>query len=83
MRGAAGRRDLGIDPALVTCDIDNVASRKVIEANRGRLWQASDGKMRFWVPTRQADDSAANASTASESAGRTALSAREDLHAVC
>lgn len=27
----AARR--GIDPALVTCDVDNVASRKVIEAN--------------------------------------------------
>jgi len=42
---------MGIDPALVTCDIDNVASRKVIEGNGGRLWQAGDGKLRFWLPT--------------------------------
>jgi len=42
---------LGIDPALVTCDVDNRASRNVIERNGGRLWQADDGKLRFWVPT--------------------------------
>jgi len=28
---------LGIDPALITCDVDNVGSRKVIEACGGRL----------------------------------------------
>ena len=33
----AGRRRRGIDPVLVTCDVDNVASRKVIEANGGVL----------------------------------------------
>jgi predicted acetyltransferase len=42
---------LGIDPALVTCDIDNVASRKVIEANGGVLENELDGRLRFWVPT--------------------------------
>ena len=42
---------LGIDPALVTCDDTNVASRRVIEANGGRLASASDGILRFWVPT--------------------------------
>jgi predicted acetyltransferase len=42
---------LRIDPALVTCDVDNLASRNVIEHNGGRLWQASGGKLRFWVPT--------------------------------
>lgn len=42
---------LGIDPALVTCDADNVASRKVIEANGGVLEDELDGKLRFWVPT--------------------------------
>jgi predicted acetyltransferase len=41
----------GIDPALVTCDDDNVASRKVIEANGGVLEDVRNGKMRFWVPT--------------------------------
>jgi predicted acetyltransferase len=43
--------ELGIDPALVTCDETNVASRRVIEANGGRLASASDGILRFWVPT--------------------------------
>ena len=42
---------LGIDPALVTCDDTNVASRRVIEANGGRLASASHGILRFWVPT--------------------------------
>jgi predicted acetyltransferase len=43
--------DRGIDPALVTCDDDNVASRKVIEANGGVLEDVRNAKMRFWVPT--------------------------------
>jgi predicted acetyltransferase len=42
---------LGIDPALITCDDTNVASRRVIEANGGSLASASDGILRFWVPT--------------------------------
>jgi predicted acetyltransferase len=42
---------LGIDPALVTCDLDNTASRRVIEANGGRLDGTGEGKLRFWVPT--------------------------------
>jgi predicted acetyltransferase len=41
----------GIDPALVTCDDDNLASRKVIEANGGVLEDVRNGKMRFWIPT--------------------------------
>ena len=45
-------RDLGIDPALVTCDAVNVASRRVIEHNGGRLAEEEHGgKLRFWVPT--------------------------------
>ncbi|HET8605017.1 MAG TPA: GNAT family N-acetyltransferase [Marmoricola sp.] len=42
---------LGIDPTLVTCDVDNVASRKVIEANGGRLEDQRHDKLRLWVPT--------------------------------
>lgn len=42
---------LGIDPALVTCDTDNVASRRVIEANGGVLEDERHGKLRFWLPT--------------------------------
>jgi predicted acetyltransferase len=43
---------LGIDPALVTCDADNVPSRKVIQAAGGELEDERHGKLRFWVPTR-------------------------------
>ena len=42
---------LGIDPALVTCDTDNVGSRKVIEANGGVFEDERSGKLRYWVPT--------------------------------
>jgi predicted acetyltransferase len=44
-------RSLGIDPALLTCDADNIASRKVIEANGGMLEDNRHGKLRYWVPT--------------------------------
>ncbi|TDD17278.1 GNAT family N-acetyltransferase [Kribbella turkmenica] len=43
---------LGIDPALVTCDTDNLGSRKVIEAAGGEFEDERHGKLRFWVPTR-------------------------------
>jgi predicted acetyltransferase len=46
-------RGLGIDSALLTCDVDNVASRKVIESNGGVLEDQRDDKLRFWVPTGQ------------------------------
>lgn len=42
---------LGIDPALVTCDTTNDASRKVIEAAGGVFENEFDGKLRYWVPT--------------------------------
>lgn len=42
---------LGIDPALVTCDHDNVGSRKVIEANGGVADEPTPTKLRYWVPT--------------------------------
>lgn len=40
----------GIDPVLVTCDDDNVGSRRAIEANGGVLEDVRNRKMRFWVP---------------------------------
>ncbi len=46
--------DLGIDPALVTCDTCNAASRKVIQANGGVLEDGRHGKLRFSVPIHQA-----------------------------
>lgn len=42
---------IGIEKALVTCDADNIASRKVIEANGGVLEDERDGKLRYRVPT--------------------------------
>ena len=42
---------LGIDPALVTCDLTNLASRRVIEAAGGVPAQTMGNKLRFWVPT--------------------------------
>ena len=44
-------RKLGIDPVLVTCDVDNEASRKVIEASGGAFEDERQGKLRYWVPT--------------------------------
>jgi predicted acetyltransferase len=42
---------LGINPALLTCDEDNIASRKVIEANGGVLEDKRGGKLRYWLST--------------------------------
>lgn len=44
-------RSLGIDQAMLTCDQDNLASRKVIEANGGVLEDVRNEKMRFWIAT--------------------------------
>ena len=42
---------LGITSALVTCDVTNAASRRVIEANGGVFEDQRGEKLRFWVPT--------------------------------
>lgn len=42
---------LGIDPALLTCDDTNLASRKVIEAAGGAFEDKRGNKLRFWLPT--------------------------------
>jgi len=44
-------RALGIERALITCDIDNIGSRTVIERNGGILEDERAGKLRFWAPT--------------------------------
>lgn len=44
-------RDLGIDSALVTCNVDNTGSRRTIEKNGGVLEDERNGTLRFWVPT--------------------------------
>ena len=42
---------LGIDRVLVTCEEDNDASRRTIEANGGVLEDVRNGKRRYWIAT--------------------------------
>ncbi|HVX46267.1 MAG TPA: GNAT family N-acetyltransferase [Mycobacteriales bacterium] len=42
-------RGLGIDRALIMCDVDNLGSRKVIEAGGGRFEDEHAGKLRYWI----------------------------------
>jgi predicted acetyltransferase len=42
---------LGIDPALLTVDRTNVASRTVIERVGGILDDGDTTKLRYWLPT--------------------------------
>jgi predicted acetyltransferase len=44
-------KGLGIDSVLITCDADNLASRKVIESAGGVFEDQSLDKLRFWVLT--------------------------------
>ena len=44
-------RSIGIGSALITCDVGNIASRKVIESCGGKLEDERGGKLRFWAPT--------------------------------
>ena len=46
---------LGIDPALVTCDEDNIGSRRIIEAAGGRFESQVGLKRRYRVPTSHSD----------------------------
>lgn len=42
-------RDLGLTNLLITCDTDNIGSRRVIEGNGGVLERIVDGVARYWV----------------------------------
>jgi predicted acetyltransferase len=44
-------RALGIDRVLVTCDADNVASKRTIEKNGGVFEDQRGIKLRYWIPT--------------------------------
>jgi predicted acetyltransferase len=44
-------RSLGFERVLITCDPDNVGSRKVMENNGGIFEGEQHGKLRYWVPT--------------------------------
>ncbi len=42
---------LGIDPALLTCDHDNVGSQTIVERAGGVLDDKRGVKLRYWVPS--------------------------------
>jgi predicted acetyltransferase len=42
---------LGLECVLITCDVENVGSRKVIEGNGGLYQDRRAGRLRYWVPT--------------------------------
>ena len=44
-------RAWGLERVLLTCDADNVGSRRVITANGGRLEDRRGHKLRFWIET--------------------------------
>lgn len=41
--------DMGIDKVMLTCEPDNISSRKVIEANKGKLHGIKDEKCNYWI----------------------------------
>lgn len=44
-------RAIGIERVLLTCDVDNVPSRRVITANGGELEDQRAQKLRFSIET--------------------------------
>jgi predicted acetyltransferase len=48
-------QQLGLGEVLVTCPVDNLGSRRVIEANGGALARIVDGEAHYWLPTSQQD----------------------------
>jgi len=42
-------RDRRVDPVLITCDVDNVPSRKTIEGAGGVYEDTREGKLRYWI----------------------------------
>lgn len=49
LAGLAVAQRLGIDPALVTCDDDNLASRRIIEGAGGIFEQQIGDRRLYWV----------------------------------
>jgi len=43
--------ELGLERVLLTCDEDNVASRRTIEGNAGSYEDTRNGKRRYWIDT--------------------------------
>ena len=47
--GLALLRGMGVERALITCDVDNEGSRRTIRRNGGVLEDVRQGKERYWV----------------------------------
>lgn len=43
--------ELGLECVLLTCDVENIASQRVIEANGGLFWDLAGRLRRYWLPT--------------------------------
>jgi predicted acetyltransferase len=54
-RALAACQQLGLRQVLITCAVDNLGSRRVIEANGGILDRVVDGEAHYWLPTSQRD----------------------------
>lgn len=63
-------RRIGIENVLITCDVTNIASRKVVEACGGSLDDERGGKLRFWVPTTVSPDKPTPGATVPNSSAR-------------
>jgi predicted acetyltransferase len=48
-------QQLGLREVLVTCAVDNLGSRRVIEANGGIPDRIVDGEAQYWLPTSEQD----------------------------
>lgn len=42
-------KKIGVDKVLITCDLNNDFSRKVIESNNGKLEDIVENECRYWV----------------------------------
>lgn len=47
--GIKKAKELGIDTLLVTCDVGNLGSNKIIRKNGGQLEDVRDGTNRYWI----------------------------------
>jgi predicted acetyltransferase len=45
----------GVTELLITCDEDNIASRRMIEANGGALERVAGGEARYWIGSSRRD----------------------------
>jgi len=42
-------REKGISKVLLTCNFDNIGSRKIIEFNDGQLEEECNGECKYWI----------------------------------